>query len=124
MRGTVVTAVAILMLGACSRGHPARTAPATRADVITHPEIVHEIARAGTASAYDVIRDLRPAWLVTTTRNVRMPVCLDGGEVGDHTIEALRQIPATGIGIIELLGPNQSLRACGKPHDVIFIETL
>ncbi len=124
IRTAVTAAAAILVLGACSSRRPARTVPTIDSDVITHPEIARQIAHAGASSAYDLVKRLRPGWLVSTVNNVRVPVCRDGTEIGDHTIQELQQIPASGVGIIEYLGPNRGLLLCGKASIAIFVKTL
>lgn len=129
MLRAAATAAAILVLGGCSSARPGQTAPTTNPNLITRAEI----GQAGVSSAYDLIRKLRPLWLIkrgegSFFHQSDVVVYVDGTKMtGGGTLrETLGQITSANIDNLQFLDARQAtLRfGSGHVHGAILIQTL
>jgi len=121
MRRLIVGRALLSVLPNSARG---QNAPRRDRTLIT----VEEIERNSATNAYDVIRSLRPAWLVPRSRSITNPeggqvvVYVDGVRVGSP--DELRNIPATQVKEARYLSAPDATTRFGTDHPSGAIEVV
>src|SRR2546428_5059847 len=119
MRRLIVGLALLSVLTNSARG---QNAPRRDRSLIT----VEEIERNSATNAYDVIRSLRPAWLVPRSRSITNPtggqvvVYVDGVRVGSP--DELRNIPAPQVKEARYLSAPDATTRFGTDHPSGAIE--
>jgi hypothetical protein len=116
MKAFLAVAASALLLAACA----ARTgapSPSRDANLIT----AEEIAGKPGQSLYDVVRALRPAWMMRSRPTALMPqnegelvVYVDGTRYGN--IESLRQFVPTAVQAVRYYSPSDAEARFGPGH--------
>jgi len=117
MRALLAVASALLLVGCAARAGGNGTAPRRDPNIIT-PE---EIAAKPAQNLYDVVRALRPAWLMRNRPTALMPqnegeliVYVDGTRYGN--IETLRQFVPNAVQTIRYYSPSDAEARFGPGH--------
>ncbi|HWP38666.1 MAG TPA: hypothetical protein VNL18_14055 [Gemmatimonadales bacterium] len=116
-------ALCLLTIGAVACSSSAGGASATAAPRRNSPVITaEEIAAASGSSAYDVVRQLRPAWLVTRGGNAEPVAYVDGTRYG--SLEDLRNVAVDTIREIRWMDSRDATTRYGTGHQAGVIEVM
>jgi hypothetical protein len=118
----------VLLLADCVRPYSASLAAHSSPPTNRSLLLLDEIRASGSATAYDVVESLRPAWL--TKRGTQsfffdkdVIVYLDAARLGDRT--ALREIPAMTVASMRFLDAKDANFRYGQghPYGAIVVST-
>lgn len=117
MRALLAPSVAVVTLMACaSGGGPQRSAAQPRHD--SNVIIEEEIRASSGTTLYDVIRSLRPAWLLARPTIVRsegeLVVYVDGTRFGNAA--SLRQLSPNTVWAVRFYRPTEAQARFGPGH--------
>jgi hypothetical protein len=129
MRFPIVTAC-VLSLMACAGSNAARDPRDTSASHDSDVIMAEELSGTNGSTAYDAVRQLRPAWIlrsrptaVMQRNQAQLIVYVDGVRYAAG-IESLRQVPLRAVASLRYFSPGSAEARFGAGHLVGAIEVL